>query len=337
MEQEKKKVILDVDTGSDDALAIMTAVLSEKLDVVAICTILGNKDIGQTTENTLRVVDFLKRDIPVYQGCADYMVKGLFPSRDRPVHKRFAYIDGKKTGYHPDELPIAPAVSKPQQMDAVTFYLEYLKHAKEKITIIPTGPATNLGIALTLDPSIAENIEQIVYMGGGCRETNISSAAEANVWHDPEAAEKVINCGAEVLLVPMDAIEEAAVNRRHLEAFRNLKNPVAKFAADLVEHRMLVKNQVHPGRIPDISCLCDVLAVCAVIDKSVLKDVRKSRCDVSLSDGPANGQTIIDQRYYTEEKNCYFAFGGDDEKLFEMMYEYFAAVKPEEVGEYQPC
>ncbi len=319
----KPKVILDVDTGSDDALAIMAGILSEKMDIVAICTVAGNKDVNKTTDNTLRVVDFLKADIPVYRGCNEYMVKELCPSKLSPVHKRFAYVNGEKIGYHPDQLAIPPAHSKPQEMDACSFYVEYLRNATEPVTIVPTGPITNLGIALTMDPTIVNKIERVVFMGGGSYSGNISSSAEANVWHDPEAAAIVLNSGAEVLFVPMDAIEKAAVNRRHLNAIRALDNPVSTFAADLIERRMMVRNQVHPGTEMDVSCLCDVLCVLAVVDEDVLKDVRWSRCDISLSDGPANGQTIVDHRYYTEEKNCFFAFDGDAERLAQLLIEYY--------------
>ncbi len=322
-ELKKKKVILDVDTGSDDALAIMAAILSEKLDIVAICTVAGNKNVESTTDNTLRVVDFLKADIPVYKGCNEYMVKELCPAKLQPVHKRFAYINGVKTGYHPDKLALPDAHSKPQELPAPSFYVEYLRNATEPVTIIPVGPITNLGIALTMDPTIVNKIERVVFMGGGSYSGNISSSAEANVWHDPEAAAIVLNSGAEVLFVPMDAIEAAAINRKHLEAIRALGNPVSTFAADLIELRMTVRNQVHPGTEMDVACLCDVLCVLSVVDESVLRDVRWSRCDISLADGPANGQTIVDHRYYTEEKNCFFAFDGSAERLFELIHEYY--------------
>ena len=320
---EKKKVILDVDTGSDDALAIMAGILSERLDIVAICTVAGNKDIDKTTDNTLRVVDFLGADIPVYKGCNDYMVKDLSPAKFRPVHKRFAYIDGKKMGYHPDKLALPEAHSRPQEMYAPCFYVEYLRNAKEPVTIIPTGPITNLGIAITMDPSIVEKIERVVFMGGGCYSGNISSCAEANAWHDPEAVAAVLSSGVEMLFVPTDAIEKAYITREQMEAIRSLDNPVAVFAADLIERRMIVRNQVHPGAVLDVSCLCDVLTVLSVIDETVLKDVRWSRVDVSLADGPANGQTIVDHRYYSEEKNCFFAFDGSGQRMFELLYEYY--------------
>lgn len=157
---DKKKIILDVDTGSDDAIAIMTAVLSDELDVLGITTVNGNRPVMNTTENTLRVLDLLKSDIPVYRGCEEPMVAGLMPERQlfkRPMIKR---TGGKTVTYHYEfleELP--PSVSKAQDISAVQYLIKALNDSDGDITIIAVGPLTNLGVAMRADPGIINKIK----------------------------------------------------------------------------------------------------------------------------------------------------------------------------------
>ena len=113
---EKTKVILDVDTGSDDAIAIILALLSEELDVLAITTVNGNQPVENTTENTLRVVDLLESKVPVYRGCSEPMVAELLPERHgilQPTQKTI--VDGEVIQYHSEYLKLPPSVSKIQE------------------------------------------------------------------------------------------------------------------------------------------------------------------------------------------------------------------------------
>ena len=147
---EKKKIILDVDTGSDDAIAIMTAVKAKELDVLAITTVNGNRPVPNTTENTLRVIDLLESKIPVYRGCEEPLVAGLIPERQRYRRtKDTVEVEGKTVTYHHeylDELP--PAKSKEQNISAVRFLIDKLLNSDGDITIIAVGPLTNIATAM---------------------------------------------------------------------------------------------------------------------------------------------------------------------------------------------
>lgn len=314
-----KKVILDVDTGSDDAVAIMTAVLSPALDVVAVCSVAGNKCIDMTTENTLRVIQMLGVDVPVYRGCKEPLVRLLCP--DRIVHKKVpTIVDGKEVQMHYDYLDLPPAKIHEQDMPAPAFYVDYLRHAKEPVTLIAVGPLTNLATAFIMDPDIIRNIEQIVLMGGGYRETNVSATAEFNIWYDPEAAQRVLHCGAKVTVVPLDATHRAYITDEDCKRIRACGTKPAELTAELCEQRIVMHNAANPLAVPNATALHDALAVCAVIDETVLQDVIYTHCDVGFRDY-SEGQTILDPRYYSEKRNCYFALNGDRIKFVNMLCE----------------
>ncbi len=320
----ERKIILDVDTGSDDAVAIMASILSKDIDTVAICSVAGNKDIDKTTENTLRVVELMKADIPVYRGCREPLVKLLCPDR-LPVRKSWEKVmkDGREIQMHSDYLDIPEATIKEMPVRAPEFYVSYLRQSKEPVTIVAVGPLTNVAAALIIDETIVDKIEEIVIMGGGFDVANVTPAAEFNIWYDPEAAQRVINCGARVTVVPLDATHAACITLDDCAEFRALGTVSGKFAAELCEQRIAMHNATQPLDVPDAAAVHDALCIAYLIDPSVLKDVRHVHCDVGFRDF-SEGQTMLDMRYYTEAKNCYFAFDGDRFKFSEILRGLFA-------------
>lgn len=202
----------------------------------------------------------------------------------------------------------------------MSFYVNYLRASKEKVTLIPVGPLTNLGEALSIAPDIADKIEEIIIMGGGEMITNITLAAEANIWHDPEAAQIVINCGAKVTMVPLDATHSVALDMEDCKRLRSLHTFAGDFAALMTEQRIEFEN-AHIGPHKISTAIHDALAVCTAIDKSVLTDVRPVYCQIGLA-GYSSGQTIIDKRCIPDKANMDFAFEGDKEKFLSMLCEY---------------
>ena len=318
-----RKVILDVDTGSDDAVAIMTAALSPDVDLVAVCTVWGNHAIENTTDNTLRLIDAMGLDVPVYKGCDTAMVKYLtqdfVPDKERPavMHEGKAYI------MHAEHLDLPEAHSKPQDIPAACFYVDYLRKSEEKVTLVPVGPLTNLGLALRIAPDIVDKIEEIVVMGGGSKITNRNPWSESNIWHDPEAAQIVADCGARVVWVPLDATHRAVVTLDDCKRFRELNTFAGDFAAEQCEQRIIVHNAQQPLDIPDAAAVHDALCVAYVIDPTVLTDLRHCHVEIGLS-GYGEGQTIVDQRAYPLEKNGYFAYDADRFKFVDILCDCFS-------------
>ncbi|MDR1794759.1 MAG: nucleoside hydrolase [Erysipelotrichaceae bacterium] len=318
-----RKIILDVDTGSDDAVAIMTAILAQDIELLAVCTVAGNLDIDKTTENTLRVVEALDPSVPVYRGCAVPLVKNLVPTRIAPSFRVAAVVDGKEVHIHEDEVPLPKATIKEQRLPAPAYYVETLREAKEPLTLVAVGPLTNLGAAFAIDPGIAKNIEEIVVMGGGDRITNATANAEFNIWADPEAANWVLKCGAKTTWIPLDATHAAYLTMDDCASFRALHTLAGNFAADLIEHRIIVHDAAQPLEVKNSAAVHDALAVCYLIDPKVIINLKEVHLEIGIGDY-GEGRTFVDPRYYPDTLNARFAFSGDSRRFAGLLTKIFA-------------
>lgn len=323
------KVILDVDTGSDDAVAIMMAILAPEIDVVGICSVSGNKGIENTTENTLRTVQLLNADIPVYKGCAAPMVSRLFPGRHMWTRaQKVGEVGGKKVEYHKDFLDIPPATIQAQKQNAVSWLVDTLLASDGDITLVPVGPLTNIAMAMRIEPAILPKIKEIILMGGGYRQTNTTSAAEFNIWEDPEAAQIVLTSGCKVTVVPLDATHAAYITAEESREIRAIGTPAAIATADLIDQRIEAYKAAQPMEVLESAPVHDALALLAVVDYSILRDVRFARIDVDFSGGFADGMTIVDHRALPDQpKNAYIALDADREKFVRLLKENLMRTK----------
>ena len=316
---EKKKVILDVDTGTDDAIAIMTAVMSETLEVLGVCAVNGNRGIDFTTENTLRVVEYLGKDIPVFRGCSLPMVVSLTEGRREDIP--YKGPKDPQDNVHGDYIDLPPATIQEQPVSAVRWLVDTLMASEGDITLIPVGPLTNIAMALRIEPRIAQKIKRIVIMGGGCREVNITPTAEFNFWIDPEAAKIVFDCGCDILVVPLDATHAAAVSIRTAEALERKGTKPATLTARIIRQRQNAYKHWQPMADINSVPVHDALAVCAVLDESVLGPVVETYADVDIGKGAADGMSIfdLDNRYKDRKKNVKVALGADPERFADML------------------
>ncbi len=316
---EKKKVILDVDTGTDDAIAIMTAVMSENLEVLGVCAVNGNRGIDFTTENTLRVVEYLGKDIPVFRGCSLPMVVSLTEGRREDIP--YKGPKDPQDNVHGDYIDLPPATIQEQPVSAVRWLVDTLMASEGDITLIPVGPLTNIAMALRIEPRIAQKIKRIVIMGGGCREVNITPTAEFNFWIDPEAAKIVFDCGCDILVVPLDATHAAAVSIRTAEALERKGTKPATLTARIIRQRQNAYKHWQPMADINSVPVHDALAVCAVLDESVLGPVVETYADVDIGKGAADGMSIfdLDNRYKDRKKNVKVALGADPEHFADML------------------
>ena len=318
-----RKIILDVDTGSDDACAIMLAHLRPEIQLEAVCTVKGNQPLKNTTENTLRIRDLLNADFPIYKGCATSFVKDLIkPELTRAENIEARDENGNPIAIHTDYFDLPESKGKVEDMPAPLFYVDYLKKAKEKVTIVMVGPLTNLAVALLCDPSIVENIEEIVIMGGACNIANVSSSAEFNIYDDPEAAQRVIHCGAKITMVPLDATHAAYISQADSDELKRIGTPAALFAASMLDIRILVHDQCQPLEVEHTCALHDPLCIAYLIDPEVLKNVKYCNVEISTA-GFTVGQTVVDQRAIQNNRNVYFAFDGDHEKFSKIFLDAF--------------
>ena len=311
------KVILDVDTGTDDAVALMTAALSPDLELVGATSVNGNTTIDYTTENTLRVFDFIGLpQVPVHRGM------------DRPL-VRTDVKRGMAERIHGDMLDLPPVSNGAtlQPGHAVDWLIETYLASDGDIVLCPVGPLTNIAMAIQREPRIAELIPEIVIMGGAHDHGNITASAEFNIWLDPEAARIVVNCGRPIRMVPLDATHQALVSTEDAARLRALGTPAGEAAARFVLQRIdgYDATQPMPRRGDALAApVHDALAVCAIIDPSILT-TELIPVDVETHAELSIGRTVCDRRFRSgKQANVHFAMDADEPKFNRMLLEILA-------------
>ena len=280
------KLILDVDTGTDDAVALMFAALHPDLQLVAATTVNGNVPVELCTENTLRVLDVIGASIPVYEGARRPMLRPDFP-----VPREATMVNG----IHGEYLDLPPARSEKQRKRAVDFLVDtYMSSEGTEIVLVPVGPLTNIAMAMTLEPRIVERIPRMIVMGGGHEIGNVTPAAEFNIWADPEAAKVVLNSGVRNLsLVPLDATHKALITLDDCRRLRGLGTPAGDAAAAVVERRIAGYSASQPMALPDAAPVHDALCVAAIVDPSIIT-THPFHADVETTGELTVGRTVID-------------------------------------------
>ncbi len=255
-----KSVILDVDTGIDDSMAIAYAVHSPELDVLGITTVFGNITVEEATRNTLVVLDQLERPLPVYPGEA----KPLQRDYTKPFARHIHGADGIGNQYREASTKQAESLSGPE------FIVQQIMANPGEITVIAVGPLTNIARALQLEPSIAQHIARLIVMNGAVTVPgNVTPYAEANTYSDPDAAALVFSSGMPVTLVGLDVTMQTLLTAAHLEQWRSLNTNLATFLADMTDFYMeAYKGVITSGR----GCaLHDPLAVGVAIDPTFVR------------------------------------------------------------------
>jgi inosine-uridine nucleoside N-ribohydrolase len=315
----RKKLILDVDTGTDDAVAIMLAALHPALDLVACTTVNGNAPVQYCTDNTLRVLDHIGRgDIPVYEGAARPLIRPDFPiPRDQDD------LAGK---IHGKVLPIPATKLKKQAASAVEFLVETYRAATEEITLVPVAPLTNIAAALTLDPKLVDLIPEVVIMGGGHEIGNVTPSAEFNIWADPEAAAIVLSAGFRKLtLVPLDCTHRALVSYEDCKKLRALGTPAGEAAAEFIGHRIEVHDEIQKMAVAGTTPVHDAVCVGSLIDPTIIA-TRHLHVAVETAGTLTVGRTVIDTHFRGHRKpQADVAFDADPGKFLALLLETFAA------------
>ncbi|SHE91344.1 purine nucleosidase [Kaistia soli DSM 19436] len=304
---KRHKLILDVDTGTDDAVAIMLAALHPTLELVACTTVNGNRTIEQTTDNTLRVLDHIGRgDIPVHAGLSRPIARLDFPI---PRAER-------DPGVHFVEMPLAPARSRAKATDAVEFLIETYRAATEPITLVPVGPLSNIASALALFPKLVDFVPEVVIMGGGHAVSNVTPSAEFNIWADPEAAALVFAAGFRNLtLVPLDATHKAVISLDQCRVLRESGKPAAIAAATFVEKRIEGYRSYQTLDDQDAAPIHDALCVHHLVERNVIETF-DYHVAVETTGALTVGRTVIDTNFRSRQPaNAKVAMNADTERF----------------------
>jgi inosine-uridine nucleoside N-ribohydrolase len=276
-----KKLIIDTDPGVDDSMAILFAFNSPEIEVVGLTTIFGNVTTELATQNALRLVEFAGHpEVPVAHG-ADKPLSVPLDSIADFVHG----TDGLGNTNQPP--PKGKAINKP----AAQFIVETIMANPGEITLVPVGPLTNIALALLLEPRIVENVAEVVIMGGAAlMNGNVNPAAEANIFHDPHAADMVFTANWPVTMVGLDVTTKTTMTEAYLAAIRDNGGRTAKFIWEIsrfyedFHYQMTKERAIHTH---------DPSAIAYVIDPTLFKTIRGPIRVVT--EGVAIGLTLLDR------------------------------------------
>lgn len=273
------KVILDCDPGHDDAMAILLA--AKRLEVLGITTTAGNQSIDKVTANALKVVELAGlTSIPVAQGAAHPLVR---PPRYAPE------IHGQ-TGLDGPVLPVP--TTKIISRHAVDFIVDTVM-GTDGVTLVPTGPLTNIALALRKEPRLAGRVPEICLMGGSRTHGNVTAAAEFNIYFDPEAAHAVFTSGVPIKMVGLNVTEQVIATSQRRQQLRALGTRVAREAAEMLD---FYAGAVERAYGLAGGAMHDPLAVAALIDPGILQ-FEQMHVAVELAGQYTLGQTLCDDRF----------------------------------------
>jgi len=275
-----RNFIIDTDTASDDAVALVMALRQPDIAVKAITVVAGNVPLAPALQNALYTVELCAADAPVYAGCAKPLLRELETAQD--VHGQ--------DGLGDIGLPLYGRTPAPGH--AADVLRAVIKAHAGDITLVTLGPLTNVALALLREPELARSVSHCYIMGGiGSGHGNVTPTAEFNIWVDPEAAKIVFESGMPMTMVGWDiSWKYATFDARQAEEIRRIGTPLAEFVIDIqatLTEFSMTENALAGFDLPD------PITMAAAIDPSIV-DCREYRVDVTTGDGLERGMTVVD-------------------------------------------
>jgi purine nucleosidase len=277
----KRQILIDTDTASDDAVALIMALRSPQIDVVAITTVAGNVDLPQATRNAIYTAELCNSKVPV------------FPGAEQPLkraHVNASWFHGRDgLGDH----NYAPPRRAPEKKSAAEAIIETVE-SHPGLVIVTLGPLTNVAFALQKEPGIAAKVGRCVVMGGApCCEGNVTPAAEYNIWCDPEAARIVFQSGLPIEMVGWHLCRgEAVLSSSDIKKVLSFGTRVAKFAIECnsrAQQAFLEQSGEHGISLPD------PVAMATALDPSIVTSESEHFVDVETESELTRGMTVVDR------------------------------------------
>ena len=297
-------IILDCDPGHDDAIALLLALGSSELELLGVTTTYGNQTLEKTTANALRVLELAGRaDVPVASGAAEPLERELVVA---------AHVHGE-SGLDGPTLP--PPSAEPVSTDAVAWIADAIGRSPSPVTLIPTGPLTN--IAAYLRAHGTAGIDRIVLMGGAIAEGNMTPAAEFNIWADPEAAQIVFDAELDVTMIGLDVTHKAVTGPDVQNRLRDAGS-VGVFVAELVDFFTVYHRQTYGW---DGAPIHDAVAVAHVL-RPGLVETKLRNVEVELASDLCRGRTVVDLWLRTgRPANAHVGVDLDSDAFFDLLIE----------------
>lgn len=277
-----KRLIIDTDTASDDAVALVMALRLPEARVEAITTVAGNVPLPVTTRNALYTAELCGADVPIYPGQA----KPLLRSHEHAesVHGG----DGMGNTHYP------PPVRQPDAQHAVDALIERFLAAPGELTLVTLGPLTNIALAARREPRFAAAVRECYVMGGAANVIgNVTPSAEYNIWCDPEAAHIVFHSGMPITLIPFElCLGDALLDNAETDALEAVGTPWARFCVAI--NRFLIQSTAPFLDVPGLN-LPDPMAVAAALDDRILTKTGRFFVDVETESRLTRGETVVDR------------------------------------------
>ena len=297
-------IILDCDPGHDDAIALLLALASPEVELLGVTTVHGNQTLEKTTANALRVLDLVGRtDIPVAAGA------------DRPLERELVVASHVHGDSGLDGPTLPPARHEPLGEHAVDFMERTIAASPQPVTLVPTGPLTN--IALLLERTGGANVERIVSMGGAAAEGNMTPAAEFNIWADPEAAQAVYHAGIDITMIGLD-VTHLALTTPAIQDRLRAAGTVGVFVADLVDFFAVYHRETYGW---DGAPIHDAVAVAHVIQEGLVTTIERN-VEIELESDLCRGRTVVDRWRRTDRPaNAHVGVDLDANGFFDLLVE----------------
>lgn len=301
---KKNKLILDCDPGHDDAVAIILAAGSPALELLGITVVAGNQTLDRTAVNALNVCQHLNIDVPVYAGCARPMIREKITAAD--IHGATG-LDGPT---------FAPLTRAPEKKHAVQYLIDTLLSSDGDITVVTTGPMTNLAMAMRLEPGIIDKIRQIIFMGGAYTNGNVTPAAEFNMIADADAAHVVFTCGRPLYMCGLDITRKVLCYPEIVARMKKTGNRASALFVDLMGHFCRTQKEVFGWAGGPLH---DPTTIAWLIDPSVIR-FRHVHGEVDIRSVSSYGRTNCDMFDYMRlEKNIHVAEDIDVERFWDIV------------------
>lgn len=297
-----QRVIIDTDPGVDDALAILLALRSPEIEVVAITTVCGNVPVGQATKNLCRILNLVKvpPELLIGQGAGRPLQQQLVHATNVHGADGLGELDRFR---NPDGSPLYPDAGLPATLPtAQDVWRECVRRYPDELTLITLGPLTNLAVALRVDPTTVDRLRGVISMGGAIAVPgNISPAAEFNMYVDPHAAQRVIQAGVPLTLVPLDVTTQVSLSRTALRRLTvKTTDPVCRFVGHATGSALAFAEEVEGH---GLFHLHDPLAVAVAIDPSLVK-LTPLHVEVETEGQATRGMTLADRRSLQAERKA---------------------------------
>jgi len=304
----KIPIIIDCDPGHDDALMLMLAFGSGKFDIKAVTTSAGNQTQEKTLNNALKILTLIGANVPVYRGAEKPLFRNLIIAD---------YVHGE-TGLDGPALP-RPAFEA-QPLSAVEGIAEILRTSEDRITIVPTGPLTNIATFLLAYPHLKDKIERISLMGGGIFRGNMTPLAEFNIFADPEAAHLVFKSGIPITMCGLDVTHKALVFQKDIDLLRSIGNKTGQAAADLMDF-FSIFYRTNRTELDGGAALHDPCAVAWLLEPEMFTS-KSCFVDVEINGTLTTGTTVVDFYDVTgKEPNAEVVYDIDRGRYIQMLHD----------------